>query len=166
MNRIIKIFGYQFYLKEFLVIFLSYLLMENIFSWLVLPNSVILLAFEKIMSLLIFGLVIYNFTNLKRNEKIYIGLFCLVMLRLVFESLFKYNNLFEQFTMFTILFPVVFTIYIKCVCRSLDLYFLEFLAKFYLCVYVAIMVIYGRGFSFSLASVDMDDYGPFSGDSR
>ncbi|MDB5110286.1 MAG: O-antigen ligase [Mucilaginibacter sp.] len=166
MNRIIKIFGYQFYLKEFLAIFLSYLLMENIFSWLILPNSVILLAFEKIMSLLIFGLVIYNFNNLKRNEKIYIGLFCLVMLRLVFESLFKYNNLFEQFTMFTILFPVVFTIYIKCVCRSLELDFLEFLAKFYLCVYVIIMIVYGRGFSFSLASVDMDDYGPFSGDSR
>jgi O-Antigen ligase len=28
------------------------------------------------------------------------------------------------------------------------------------------MLIYGRGFSFSLAQVDMDDYGPFSGDSR
>lgn len=166
MNRIIKIFGYQFYLKEFLVIFLSYLLMENVFSWLVLPNSVILIAFEKIMSLVIFGFVIYNFTNLKRNEKIYIGIFCLVMLRLVFESLFKYNNLFQQFTMFTVLFPVVFTIYIKCICRSLELDFLEFLAKFYLCIYIIMMIIYGRGFSFSLESVDMDDYGPFSGDSR
>ena len=166
MNRVIKIFGYQFYLKELLVIFFSYLLMENIFSWLVLPNSVILLMFEKIMSLLIFGFVLYNFTNLKKNEKIYIGVFCFVILRLVFESMFKYGNMFQQLTLFSVLFPVVFTIYIKCICRSLELDLLEFLAKFYICIYIIIMIIYGRGFSFSLQSVEMNDYGPFSGDSR
>jgi hypothetical protein len=166
MNKVVKIFGYQFYLKEFLVIFFSYLLMENIFSWLVLPNSVILLAYEKILSLVIFGVVLYYFTNLKKNEKIYIGLFCLFMLRLVFISVFDYGNMFEQFTMFSILFPVVYVIFIKCVSRSLDLDFLEFLAKFYICVYIITMIIYGRGFSFSLDEVKMDDYGPFSGDSR
>jgi hypothetical protein len=166
MNRVIKIFGYQFYLKEFLIILFSYLLMENVFSWLIMPNSVILLLYEKILSLVIFGIVLYNFTNLKKNEKIYIGLFCFVMIRLVFVSIFNYGNVFEQFTMFTILFPVVYTIYIKCICRSLELDFLEFLAKFYIGIYVIMMVIYGRGFSFSLASVEMDDYGPFSGDSR
>ncbi|MEB0261129.1 MULTISPECIES: O-antigen ligase family protein [unclassified Mucilaginibacter] len=166
MNRIIKIFGYQFYVKEMLVILFTYLLMENIFSWLVAPNSVIELAFEKGMSLLIFSFVLYNFTNLKRNEKMYVGLFCFVIIRLVFESLFKFSKPFEQLTMFTILFPVVYTIFIKCICRSLELDLLEFLAKFYISVYVIFMIIYGRGFSFSLASVDMADYGPFSGDSR
>ncbi len=166
MNRVIKIFGYKFYLKELLVVLFTYLLMENIFSWLVLPNSIILLTFEKVMSLIIFGIVLYNFTNLKRNEKIYIGLFTFVVLRLVFESLFKFGKPMEELTMFTILFPVVFTIYVKCISRSLELNLLEFLAKFYLLIYVVVMLIYGRGFSFSLASVDMDDYGPFSGDSR
>ena len=166
MNYVIKIFGYQFYVKEFLVVFFCYLMMENIFEWLVLPNSIILLAFEKIMSLIIFGFVLYNFTNLKKNEKIYIGLFCFLILKLIFESIFKYNDFFEQFTMFTILFPIVFTIFIKCMCRSLELDFLEFLAKFYICVYLLTMIIYGRGFSFSLSEVVMDDYGPFSGDSR
>jgi len=166
MNKVIKIFGYQFYVKEFLVIFFSYLLMENVFSWLVLPNSIILLTFEKLLSLGIFAFVLYNFTNLKKNEKIYIGLFCFLMLRLVFVSIFDYGNLFEQLTMFTILFPVVYTIYIKCICRSLELDFLEFLAKFYIGIYVLMMIIYGRGFSFGLESVEMDDYGPFSGDSR
>ncbi|MDF2432574.1 MAG: hypothetical protein JWP44_2205, partial [Mucilaginibacter sp.] len=146
MNRIIKIFGYQFYVKEFLVIFFTYLMMENIFSWLVVPSSFVLIAFEKLSSLAIFAFVLYNFTNLKRNEKIYIGVFCFLLLRLVFVSIFQYNNVFEQLTMFSILYPVVFTIYIKCVCRSLDLDFLEFLAKFYICVYLVIMIIYGRGF--------------------
>ena len=166
MNRVIKIFGYQFYLKEFLVIFFSYLMMENIFSWLVLPNSIILLTLEKVTTLIIFGFVLYNFTNLKKNEKIYIGVFCFVILRLIFESLFKYGKFFQQLTLFSVLFPVVFTIYIKCISRSLELDFLEFLAKFYIIVYIIMMIVYGRGFSFSLNSVEMDDYGPFSGDSR
>jgi hypothetical protein len=88
------------------------------------------------------------------------------MLMLVFESMFKYGSFFQQFTLFTVLFPVVFTIFIKCVCRSLKLDFLEFISKFYLVVYTAFMVIYGRGFSFSLEAIEMNDYGPFSGDSR
>lgn len=166
MNRVIKIFGYQFYVKEFLVIFFTYLMMENIFSWLVLPNSVILLAFEKITSLLLFLFVLYHFTSLKRNEQIYVGLFVFIMLRLVFESMFKFGNLFEQLTLFSVLFPVIYVIFIKAICRSLDLDLLEFLAKFYLVVYLLVMIIYGRGFSFSLDSIDMTDYGPFSGDSR
>src|ERR1700748_1094718 len=98
MNRIIKIFGYQFYVKEMLIIFFSYLMMENIFSWLVFPNSTVLLLLEKITSLLIFGFVLYNFSNLKRNEKIYIGLFCFLILKMVFESILQFGNLFEQFT--------------------------------------------------------------------
>ncbi len=166
MNRVIKIFGYQFYVKEILVIFFCYLMMENIFSWLVLPNSVILLNFEKISSLLIFGFVLVNFTNLKRNEQVYMALFCFLILKMVFESMFNYNTMFQQLTMFSILFPVVYVIFIKSISRSLDLDLLEFLAKFYICVYLAMMIIYGRGFSFSLDSVELDDYGPFSGDSR
>jgi hypothetical protein len=166
LKKRIKVLGYQFYLNELLIIFLSYLMMENIFSWLVLPNSVILLAFEKITSLIIFAYVLYNFTDLKRNEKIYVGLFTFFVLKLILESFFKYGVLFQQLTLFTILFPVIYVIYIKAVCRSLELDFLEFIAKFYLITYVVIMLIYGRGFAFSLESVDMDDYGPFSGDSR
>lgn len=166
MNYVIKIFNYQFYLKELLVIFFTYLLMENIFSWLFLPNSVILLAYEKGLSIIIFAYVMYYFQNLKTSEKIYIGLFTGIMLMLVFESMLKYGSYFQQFTLFTVLFPVVFTIYIKCVCRSLKLDFLEFVAKFYLVAYTVFMLIYGRGFSFSLEAVEMNDYGPFSGDSR
>ncbi|WP_429382298.1 O-antigen ligase family protein [Mucilaginibacter sp. UYCu711] len=141
-------------------------MMENIFSWLVLPISTILLAIEKLMSLVILGTVLYHFMDLKRNEKIYIGAFLFVMLRLILESVFKFGTLFQQFTLFTILFPVVFAIYIKVICRTLELDLLDFIAKFYLGVYVLVMVIYGRGFNFSLNSVEMKDYGPFSGDTR
>lgn len=166
MNSVIKIFNYQFYVKEILVIFFTYLLMENIFSWLVLPNSVIILLYEKLLSLVIFAFVVYNFNNLQRNEKIYIGLMGVIIIRLMFESMINYGTIFQQLTLFTVLFPVAFTIYIKCICRSLDLDLLEFFAKFYLILYIAFMVVYGRGFSFSLDQVQMDDYGPFSGDSR
>ena len=166
MNYIVKIFNYQFYVKELLVLLFGYLLMENIFSWLLLPNSVILLAYEKGLSIVIFGYVLYYFNNLKTNEKIYVSLFTGVIIMLVIESMLKYGTYFQQFTMFSILFPVIFTVFIKCVCRSLKLDLLEFLAKFYLITYIAFMAIYGRGFSFSLQAVEMDDYGPFSGDSR
>lgn len=166
MNHVVKIFGYQFYVKEILVLVFSYLLMENIFSWLLLPNSVILLMYEKIMSLIIFGFVLYHFNNLQNSEKIYIGLMVLVLVRLVFESMLSYGAVFQQLTLFTILFPIAFSIYIKCISRSLDLDLLAFLAKFYLILYVVFMLAYGWGFSFSLDSVQMEDYGPFSGDSR
>lgn len=166
MNHLVKIFGYQFYVKEILVIMISYLLMENIFSWLFLPNSVILLMYEKVMGILIFGFVLYHFNNLLYTEKIYIGLMALILSRLVFESMLSYGTIFQQLTLFTILFPVAFSIFIKCLCRSLDLDLLAFLAKFYLVLYLVFMLFYGWGFSFSLDSVQMDDYGPFSGDSR
>lgn len=166
MNRIVKIFNYQFYVKELLVIFFTYLLMENIFSWMVMPVSVIVLMYEKLLSLAIFGFVLYNFRNLKRNEQIYIGLMTFMLVRLIFDSMINYGSVFQQLTMFSVLFPVCYVIYIKAVCRSLDLDLLEFLAGFYVILYIAFMLIYGRGFSFSLESVKMDDYGPFSGDSR
>lgn len=166
MNRIVRIFSYEFYIKELLALFFTFLMMENIFSWLILPNSVILLAYEKIMSLAIFFYVLYKFNNLELREKVYVVLFIGVMIRLIIESMNKYGNFFEQFTMFSILFPVIFVIFIKCVCRSLELDFLPFLAQFYIYLYIVFMLIYGRGFSFSLDSVDMTDYGPFSGDSR
>jgi hypothetical protein len=166
MNRTIKIFGYELQVIPILVVFFCYLIMEDIFSWLLVPNSMIVLAFDKGLSLVILGLVLFNFTNLTRNEKIYTGLFCFLIIRLIFESLLSYGTFFQEFTMYTVLFPVIYTIFIKCVCRTLELNFLEFLAKFYIMVYIIFMVIYGRGFNFSLDSVDMTDYGPFSGDSR
>lgn len=166
MNRIVRIFSYEFYVKELLVLFFTFLMMENIFSWLILPNSVILLAYEKLMSLAIFFYVLYKFNNLELREKVYVVLFIGVMIRLIIESMYKYGNFFEQFTMFSILFPVIFVVFIKCVCRSLELDFLPFLAQFYIYLYIVFMLVYGRGFSFSLDQVDMTDYGPFSGDSR
>jgi len=83
MNRIIKIFSYEFYVNELLILFFTFLMMENIFSWLVLPNSVILLTYEKLMTIAIFGYVLYKFNNLKMIEKVYMVLFVGVMIRLI-----------------------------------------------------------------------------------
>ncbi len=140
--------------------------MENIFSWLCLPVSIILLAYEKLLSIVIYGFMLYKFAELTTSEKIYMGLFTLILIRMVFESMIVFNTPFKQFTLFTVLFPVIYTIFIKYMLRLYDLNILEFMAKFYIFAYILIMVIYGRGFSFSLEGVDMDDYGPFSGDSR
>ncbi|WP_246834067.1 O-antigen ligase [Pedobacter sp. G11] len=118
------------------------------------------------MSLLIYALLLVSFHKLRKSEQIYLGVISFFVVRLVFESLLDYGTIFQQLTLYTILFPAIFIVFVRALCRSYDLDILEFLAKFYLAVYVIFMIIYGRGFSFSLNSVEMDDYGPFSGDSR
>lgn len=166
MSSTVKIFGYEFEVRDMLVVFFSYLLIENIFSWLVLPNSIILLLYEKIVGILVFAYVMYNFANLKLGEKIIMGLMSAILLRLIFESMIDYGTIFQQLTLFTILVPVAYVVFIKAVARTLDLDILKFIANFYIFTYVVFMAIYGRGFSFSLATVVMVDYGPFSGDTR
>lgn len=166
MGYVIRIFNYEFEVKELFLLFFSFFLMENIFSWLILPNSVIILLYEKIMSLLIYALLLVSFHKLRKSEQIYLGIISFFVVRLIFESLLDYGTIFQQLTLYTILFPAIFIVFVRALCRSYDLDILEFLAKFYLAVYVIFMIIYGRGFSFSLNSVEMDDYGPFSGDSR
>lgn len=162
----IRIFNYRFYIKELLLLLFTYLMMEGLFSWLVLPNSIIYGMYEKLLSIFIYVYVLYSFNRLTTNEKVYVGVFTLLMIKLVFESLYYYGNMFNQFTIYTVIYPVIFVVFIKFMCRSMEFDILEFLAKFYLFTYVVFMVLYGRGFSFSLDMVEMNDYGPFSGDSR
>ena len=162
----IRIFKYRFHIVEFLVLFLLYFFNEGIFSWLILPNSNIYENITKGISLAVYGFVLFSFPKLKRDEKIFIILFTLLMVKLVFESLYEYGDFFDKFTIFTVIYPVVYVVFIKAVCRSLDFDILELVAKFYLLTYLVFMAIYGHGFGFSLAQVDMDDYGPFSGDDR
>jgi hypothetical protein len=140
--------------------------MENTFSWLVMPNSNIILMYEKLLSLVIYAFLILKFKDLQRNEMIYIGLMSFVVIKLMFESMLDYGNVFQQLTLFTILFPVAFTIFIKYLCRTFDFEILELVAQFYILLYIVFMLCYGAGFSFSLEQVNMEDYGPFSGDSR
>lgn len=166
MNYSIRIGNYEFEVKEILLLFFTFFLMENIFSWLVLPVSTIILMYEKLLSIGLFGIIIYNFRKLLRSEQIYLGLMGVIMVRMVFESMINYGSIFQQLTLFTILFPAAYIIFIKWICRVYDFDILEVVAWFYLGLYVVFMVIYGRGFSFSLEQVEMDDYGPFSGDSR
>ncbi len=101
MNSIVKIFNYRFYVKEILLIIATYLLMENIFSWLLVPVSVLVIGYEKVMSLFIYGFLVYSYLKLKNDEKVYVALFTLFMLKLMFESLFVFeigiNNLYFQF---------------------------------------------------------------------
>ncbi|MCW3115057.1 MAG: O-antigen ligase [Segetibacter sp.] len=166
MNFVLRIFNYRFYLKEILLVFFTYLLVEEMFSWLVVPNSGIVLSYEKISSLLIACFMVFSIDKLRFYEKVYTGIFALLILKLIVESLYIYNTVFQQLTMFYILFPVIFALFIKYISRIYDLDLLEFLAKFYLVTYIVFMVFYGRGFSFSLAEIEMNDYGPFSGDGR
>ncbi len=166
MNAVLRIFNYRFYLKEFLILFFCYLAMEEMFSWLLVPDSSVIQNFEKLSSLAIAGFMLFSFFKLKKTERIYIAIFAALMVKLVLESLYVFDSFFQQLTMFYVLFPVVFALFIKSVCRMYDLDVLGFLAKFYLLTYVVFMVWYGRGFSFSLAEIEMNDYGPFSGDGR
>jgi hypothetical protein len=166
MNAILTIFNQRFYVKELLVLFICYFMMEEMFSWLVVPDSGFVQNYEKSLSILISVLMIYLFTSLKTWEKLYVAAFAVFMAKLVLQSLNEFNSVFQQLTMFYVLFPVIFALFIKHICRNYDLDLLEFLAKFYLITYVIFMVLYGRGFSFSLAEIEMNDYGPYSGDGR
>ena len=162
----IRIFKYRFHIVEFLVLVFLYFFNEGIFSWLILPNSDLYEKATKVISLLIYGYVLFSFPKLKRDEKVFTVLFTLLMVKLVFESLYQYGSFFNQLTIFSVIYPVVYVVFIKAVARSLDFDILELLAKFYLITYLIFMAIYGHGFGFSLDQVEMDDYGPFSGDSR
>jgi O-Antigen ligase len=166
MNAVVKVFNQRFYVKELLLLLASYLFMEGMFSWFFVHDSAIVENYQKTASLFIFAFVLYSFRKLTKTEQAYIAIFSLIMVKLVFESLAGYNTVFKQFTMFTVLFPVVFMFFIKHLLRSLDIDLLEFLAKFYLLSYIIFMLLYGRGFSFGLESTDLEDYGPFSGDTR
>ncbi|MEJ7556674.1 MAG: O-antigen ligase family protein [Pedobacter sp.] len=166
MNYTIRLGSYEFEVKELLLLFFTFFLMENIFSWLVLPVSNIILMYEKLLSIALFAVIIYNFQKLKRSEQIYLGLMGVFMVRMVFESMINYGSIFQQLTLFTILFPVAYIVFVKWICRTYDFDILELIAYFYISLYIVFMLIYGRGFSFSLELVQMDDYGPFSGDSR
>jgi hypothetical protein len=166
MNSIVRIFNYRFYVKELLLLLFSFLMVENIFNWIFIRNSVIIEGYTKVLGVLIYGFVLYSFNHLKKTERIVVGIFTLFMIKLVLESLTHYDTVFKQLTMFTVLFPIIYVFFIKYIMRLFDLDLLEFMAKFYLVTYLVFMVLFGRGFSFSLESVEMDDYGPFSGDSR
>ena len=162
----IKIGNYRFYVPELLVLFFGYFITEGIFSWIFIRNSLIIEGYQKLLGLFLYAFMLYRFQRLKSGERVMLILFSLVMVRLVIESLWKYDTPFKQLTMFTVLFPVVFVIFIKYILRTMELDLLEFMARFYLVTYIVFMLLFGRGFSFSLDGVDMDDYGPFSGDSR
>lgn len=166
MNTIVRIFNQRFYVKEILVLVFALLMIENIFNWIFIRNSMIIEGYTKIIGILIYAYMLYSFNHLKKIERIIIGIFSLFMVKLVLESLALYDTLFKQLTMFTVLFPIVYVFFVKYIMRLFELDLLEFMAKFYLITYIVFMVLFGRGFSFSLDSVDMDDYGPFSGDSR
>lgn len=166
MNSTIKIFNHRFYLKELLILFICYLLMEEMFSWLLMPNSELVQNYEKGISLVVAAYMVYAIPNLKPTERIYVGVFALLMVKLVLQSMSDYGSVFQQLTMFYVLFPVIFALFIKHICRKFDLDIVEFLANFYLISYLVFMAWYGRGFSFSLAEIEMNDYGPYSGDGR
>ncbi|MDQ1141197.1 hypothetical protein QE439_002578 [Pedobacter agri] len=166
MNYIIRISKYEFAVKEILILFFTFFLMENTFSWLILPNSNIILMYEKILSLVLFAFIIYKFEYLKSSEKIYFFLIGAIVVKMIFESMLNYGTIFQQLTLFTILFPAAYIIFVKYICRIYDFDILELIAQFYILLYILFMAIYGRGFSFSLEQVTMVDYGPFSGDSR
>lgn len=166
MNTIIRIFNYRFYVREFLLLFFCYLLSEGIFAWLFMQNSSLQVMYSKIMSIGIFAFMLYSLRKLDTLEKTYVILFSVLMVKLVIESVFLYDNIFKQFTLYTVIYPVVFTVFVKYIVRSWEIDLLEFIARFYLFSYIVFMLLFGRQFSFGLEMIEMDDYGPFSGDSR
>src|SRR5947209_13471705 len=108
MNSVIRIFNYRFYVKEIIVLFLTFLMMENIFSWIFIRNSLLIEGYTKALSILIYGFMLYSYSKLKKSERVVVIIFTLFMVKLVLESLYKYDTPFRQLTMFTVLLPVIY----------------------------------------------------------
>ena len=166
MNRSINILYNRFGLGQLALILAGYLMMEGIFSWVFLPSGALKEQYIKAFSIGVYAFMLYRFYSLKPVERGVLIFFTLMLVRLVLVSLSGYNSFFQQFTMFTVLVPVVYALFIKYVLREYQLDLLDLVSRFYLVTYVVFMVLFGRGFNFSLDQVEMDDYGPFSGDSR
>ena len=166
MTTTIRILKESFHWKNFLLLFFCFLLTEGIFSWLFIRNSLVIEGYTKLLGIGIYAFMLSRYRTLEKDERIYLFLFTAVMLRLVGESVIKYDTLFRQLTLFTVLFPVVYVVFTKYLLRITGMDPLPFFAKFYLLIYTIFMILFGRGFSFNLALTDMTDYGPFSGDTR
>lgn len=166
MYATLTIFKVRFYAWQILVLLVTFFLTEPIFNWILIRNSVIIEAYTKLLGLLVYGFMILKYKELKKEERAIIVIFSLFMLRLVFESLFKYDAFFKQLTMFTVMAPVVYVVFMKYLLRLIDIDLLGFTAKFYMITYFVFMALFGRGFSFSLDGIEMTDYGPYSGDGR
>ncbi len=166
MFPVLQILNYRLYLKEFMIVFFCFLLTEGIFSWLFIQNSNITVTYVKVLSIGIYAIVLLYYRNLKLMEKICVSVFSFIMIKLVFESMLEFGTPFKYLEIFSVLFPVIFTIFISSTLRRFDIDLLEFVANFYLITYLVFMVLFGRGFSLGLEYIDMDDYGPYSGDTR
>jgi hypothetical protein len=166
MSATITLLKHRLYPGEILVLVFGYLITEGIFSWIFIHDSHVIQLYQKVFSIICFVFMLWHFQDLTRMEKLLIALFTILVIKLVFESLWKHDVLFKQFTIFTVIYPVVFVLFIKYILRRLDIDLLEFIARFYLLLYIAFMLLYGANFSFTLHPIEMDDYGPFSGDTR
>lgn len=165
MRTSVKLFNYRIYLKEFLTIFFCYLFFEECLSWIFTQNAYVNNVTVKAIGIGIYAYVLTDLKSLKVSEKIFVGLFTLLMAKLVFESLTYFRAPFKYFEVFTVIFPVIYTIFIKVLFRKLNADILEFVAGFYLLMYLVFMALFGHEFSFSLSFTSYNT-GPFSGDSR
>src|SRR4051812_32091506 len=121
MNTFVTIFNYRFRVWDLFLVAGAYLLTEAIFNWIVMRNSLIVQGYEKMLGLAIYGFMLYQFNQLKRDERIVVIIFTALLIRLMLESLEAYDVIFRQLTMFTVLFPTVYVFFIKFLLRSLDM---------------------------------------------
>jgi hypothetical protein len=162
----IKIFGSGSTLTLLVIIFFSYFLLEPIFSWTFIQNSHINQLYVKSLSVVIYGFVLVNIKCFRLLDKTYIIFFSILTVKLILESLQRYGTLFEHFELYSVLYPIIFALFLKLLAESLKLDLLEISANFYLFAYFIFMFRFGHKFSLRLTEVKMDDYGPFSGDTR
>src|ERR1700712_490130 len=133
----------QLNIKQFSVIFFCFLLMDGMFSWMIIRNSIIIEAYVKLMQIGIYVFLLLAFRYLSAGEKVVIVIFTLIMARLVVESVLKYDSLFEQLTMFLVLFPVLYVVFTKYLLGRLQKDVLPLTAAFYFGSYFIFMLLFG-----------------------
>lgn len=161
----VRILNYQIYLKEFLILFFCFFFTDECFAWFFIRDSYLSEVIVKALSLLFFGVTLYAARRLRSSEQIYLAIFTTWILYLILKSLVYFQKPFVHFQVYTVIYPVIYVVFLKYVFRTLNADLLGFLVRFHIGLYILFMLFFGRAFSFSLAETPFNS-GPFSGDSR
>lgn len=165
MYASVKILNYRIYLVEFLILFVTYFFTENCLSWFLLQNAHFSGVAIKGMSILVFPFLLLVCRYLKKSEQVYLAIFTVWLLVLVFRSMIEFQKNFAHFEIYTLLYPVIYVIFLKLIFRWLNVDLLNYMVGFHLLLYLAFMATFGRQFSLSLEHIALNT-GPFSGDTR
>lgn len=152
-------------LKTFVLVFTLYFSLNTV-SYLVLVKSAFVEIFIKLLFSFCYIYLFLNISKWSNSDKIAGVIFLLFTLRLIAESIFKYNSILIHPTVLAVISPFLYVYVLKNMLLKFNVDVLKSFIKVIFISYIIFMLIFGRDFGFSNASIHLEELGPFSGDTR